>query len=120
MTYDTPIKTTSLSLTLEEREEAIAQERAALSRMRPQVVDPRLEQTIDIELLAVQRMLDLSRFKRLLSIQPKEYGQLTAVEQRNLLRAADGFRKRFDEISTWMGRNAKAVPDAPAFLKATG
>ena len=120
MTYDTPIHTSSLSLTLEAREEAIAEERAALAQMRPQVVDPRLEETIDIELLAVQRLLDLSRFKRLLSIQPKEFGELTAVEQRNLLRAAEGFRKRFDEISTWMGRNAKTPPATPEFLKATG
>lgn len=117
MIFDKPIQTTSLALTLEEREEAATLERAALNAMRPRVL-PELEDTIDIELLAVQRMLDFSRMKRLLSILPQDFGQLSAVEQRLLLRAADGFHKRFDAISSWMRRNVAPEPALPPYLQA--
>src|SRR4051812_17343613 len=117
MTYDTPLPVTSRTLTLEAHADADAEERAALAALRPQVVDPRLESTIDIELLAVQRLLDLSRFKRLLSITPQEFGKLEQVERRNLLRAADGFRKRFGEISNWMTLNVAKEPELPEGLR---
>jgi hypothetical protein len=116
--FDKPYHTTSLALTLEEREEAAKLERAALNAMRPRVL-PELEQTVDIELLAVQRMLDFSRMKRLLNILPQEFGQLSQVERRLLLRAARGFEKRFGEVSTWMARNTAPEPELPANLKAS-
>lgn len=104
------------------RDELLAEHRACETegtRSPPgPVVIPELEDTIDIELLALQRMLDLSRFKRLMSITPQEFGQLTSVEKRNLLRAAEGFQKRFDEITAWMGRSTPATPPLPEFLKA--
>jgi hypothetical protein len=99
-----------------EHEETQALERMVEPATEPatkHVVVERLEQTIDIELLALQRMLDLSRFKRLMNIQPREYGQLAAVEQRNLLRAATGFRKRFDEIESWMTLNCAEEIETP-------
>lgn len=80
-------------------------------------VIPALEDTIDIELLALQRLLDVTRFKRLMSITPQEFGQITPVEQRLLLRAAAGFQKRFDEICAWMGRNVRPDVDVPQFLR---
>lgn len=119
MITDKPIRTDSLTLTLEARQEFEAQERAALEAMRPRVL-PELEATIDIELLAVQRMLDASRFKRLMSITPQEFGQLDQVERRLLLRAAHGFQQRFDELVAWMGRNTSPAPELPKFLKAAG
>lgn len=120
MIIDKPYFTSSLEQTLETRLQAEEQERLALAAMRPQVVDPRLEETIDIELLAVQRMLDFSRFKRLMSITPKEFGQLSQVEKRLLLRAASGFQKRFDELVNWMSRNSPVEPELPAQLQAKG
>lgn len=120
MTFDKCISTNSAELTLMAHEEAETEERRALDSMRPRLVDPRLEATIDIELLAVQRGLEFSRMKRVLSITPQEFGQLSGVERRNLLRAAQGFFKRFDEISAWMGRNSPALPELPQYLRERG
>jgi hypothetical protein len=39
------------------------------------------------------------------------------VERRNLLRAAEGFSKRFDEICGWMGRNVTAEAPLPSYLR---
>lgn len=78
---------------------------------------PELEITIDIELLALQRLLDVTRFKRLMNITPQQFGELDQVERRLLLRAAEGFQKRFDEICCWMGRNTPAEPPVPKYLR---
>lgn len=82
-------------------------------------VIPELEETLDIELLALQRLLDLTRFKRLMSITPEQFGELDQVERRLLLRAAEGFQKRFDEICSWMGRNTAAAPPVPKYIRET-
>src|SRR3954470_5348918 len=82
MTYDSQLPVTRRPLPRDAHAEADPEERALLEAVRPHVVDPRLESTIDIELLAVQRLLDLSRFKRLLSITPQEFGKLEQVARR--------------------------------------
>jgi hypothetical protein len=119
VTYDTPVPTSSLALTLEAREEAIAEERAALTLMRPLVVDPHLENTIDIDMLAVERMLDGKWLARLQTITPEAFGQMTPVERRTWADRAERFRKRFTAIAGWMEAHAERAPALPEFLKAT-
>jgi hypothetical protein len=104
------------------REELLTEHRAMESEgdrspTSKHVVDPHLEDTIDIELLAVQRMLDGKWLARLQTISPQEFGQLTAVEQRTWTDRAERFAKRFAEIHNWMSRNAPAKPEIPKFLR---
>jgi len=83
---------------------------------RQHVVDPRLEDTIDIEMLALQRLLDSKWMARIQTITPKEFGQLTTVEQRTWLARAERIEKRFGEQANMMRRNVRGpelqLPDA--------
>lgn len=89
----------------------------ARSPVSRHVVDPRLEDTIDIELLAVQRMLDGKWLARLQTIKPQEFGEMTPSQQRTWTDRAERFAKRFAEIHNWMRRNCASVPEIPEFLR---
>lgn len=79
--------------------------------------DP-LEDTIDIDELAKQRLLDNKWLARLQTISPQEFGQLTPSERRVLAARAERFAKRFGEIANWMRINSSPEPEPPRFLRA--
>lgn len=78
-------------------------------------VDP-LDETVDIDALAMERVLDNKWLARLQTIGPLEFGTLTPSERRVLAARADRFAKRFGEIANWMRAAAPREIQPPLFL----
>ncbi len=76
-------------------------------------MNAQLEDTIDLDAVIVERLLDNKWLARLQTITPTEFGMLTPSEQRTLAGRAERFRKRFEEIATWMNRNAPPPLEIP-------
>ncbi len=87
---------------------------------RRYVVDPRIEETADIDQLALQRMLSCEWLARIQTIRPEEFRYMTPAERRTWADRAERFAKRFTSISRWMGLNAGPKPEVPDYLRAAG
>lgn len=79
------------------------------------IVDPRLEQTIDINALALERLLDGKWLAQLQTMTAEQFGRLSATEQRTWTLRAIRFEKRFAEIANMCRRNCAAPPQRSAY-----
>lgn len=86
-------------------------------RMKHETVIPELEDTLDLDAIILERLLDNKWLARLQTINPIEFGQLTPSERRVWASRAERFRKRFEQISNWMCRASGSEPELPEFLR---